>query len=120
MESEMDGEMMDYMEDEEIRHVVVFVTAPDLEGGKKIARALVEEEIAACVNVIEGITSIFMWKSKIEEEKECLLVIKTRLVRVGDVIDVVKSMHGYDVPEIIALPVVDGNPAYLKWIDEVT
>jgi len=109
-----------YGDGEDIGYVVIFVTTPNHDDALRIARALVEEERVACVNVIDKITSIFRWKGKVEEETECLLIIKTRVERVPDVIDRVKSLHSYDVPEIIALPIVDGNPSYLSWIDEVT
>jgi len=105
---------------ETIGYVAIFVTAPSHEQGVAIARTLVEEEIAACVNIIDGLTSIFTWKGKIEEESESLLIIKTRSERVPEMIQRVKSLHPYDVPEVIVLPILDGNPAYLEWIDEVT
>ena len=109
-----------YGEGEDVGYVIIMVTTPGPEPAKTIAMALVEEQIVACVSIIDKITSIFRWKGKVEEESECLLLIKTRTERVQDVISKVKSLHSYDVPEIIALPIVDGNPSYLKWIDEVT
>ena len=116
-ESEME---MDYAEGDEIHYAVIMVTAANLDQAKDIARALVEEEIVACVNILQGMLSIFRWKGKIEEGAECLLIIKTRMSRLPEVISRVKSIHTYDVPEIIALPIIDGNPAYLQWIEEVT
>jgi periplasmic divalent cation tolerance protein len=116
-ESEME---MDYAEGDEIHYAVIMVTAANLDQAKDIAHALVEEEIVACVNILQGMLSIFRWKGKIEEGAECLLIIKTRLQRLPDVIGRVKALHSYDVPEIIALPIIDGNPAYLQWIEEVT
>lgn len=111
---------MEYTDGDEIRYAVVMVTATSVDQAKEIARALVEEEIVACVNILQGMLSIFRWKGKVEEDAECLLIIKTRMNRVPDVITRVKSIHNYDVPEIIALPIVDGNPSYLQWIEEVT
>jgi periplasmic divalent cation tolerance protein len=109
-----------YGDAEDVGYVVIMVTTPGPEPAKEIAMALVEAEAVACVSIIDKITSIFRWKGKVEQETECLLIIKTRAERVEEVIQKVKSLHSYDVPEIIALPIVDGNPSYLKWIDEVT
>jgi periplasmic divalent cation tolerance protein len=111
---------MDFFEGDELKYVVVFVTAANAEQGMEIARALVAEEVVACVNVVERVRSVFRWKGKVEEENEALLVIKTRTERVPEVLARVKALHSYDVPEIIALPIIDGNPSYLQWIDEVT
>ena len=111
---------MDFFEGDELKYVVVFVTAVSVEQGMSIARALVEEEVVACVNVVKGVRSVFRWKGKVEEEDEVLLVLKTRTARLPEVIARVKELHSYDVPEIIALPIIDGNPSYLQWIDEVT
>lgn len=113
-------DMMEYDEGEELRHVVILVMAGSREEGLTIARRLVEDEVAACVNVVEGALSVFRWKGKLEEAAECLLIIKTRTQRLQEVIQRVKALHSYDVPEIIALPIIDGNPSYLQWIDEVT
>lgn len=116
----MDIDPIDMPYGEEITYVVVFVTTSSEEEGSKIAGALVEEETAACVNMIKGVRSIFKWKGKIEEETEVLMIIKTRVERLPELIARVKALHSYDVPEIIALPIVDGNPSYLQWIEEVT
>jgi periplasmic divalent cation tolerance protein len=111
---------MEYLEGEDIHYVVIFVTAVDAEQGMAIARALVEEQVVACVNMVDRVRSVFRWKGKVEEEAESLLIIKTRSERIAEVISRVRSLHSYDVPEIIALPIIDGNPSYLQWIDEVT
>ena len=99
-------------------YVVVFITVPSKEDGLKIARELVDKKLAACVNIIDGVHSIFFWEGKTEEAKEALLVIKTRLDRLNELISCVKSIHPYQVPEIIAVPIVYGLESYLKWIDE--
>ncbi len=104
----------------EVDFVVIFVTASGEEEGVKIASALVSEEIVACANMISGVRSIFKWKGKIEDEREVMLVIKTQAARTPEVIARVKTLHSYDVPEIIVLPILDGNPSYLQWIEEVT
>lgn len=97
--------------------VVVLITVPKGEG-KRIARAIVESRLAACVNIVTGLTSIYWWKGSIEEDEEELLILKTRTDIVKKLIDEVKKIHPYTVPEIIALPIVDGNPDYLKWVDD--
>ena len=116
----MEMDLLECGDGEDISYVVILVTAGNHEEAMKIARSLVEEERVACVNVIDGVASVFRWKGKLEEQSESLLIIKTRTVRLQDVIQRVKALHSYDVPEIIALPIVEGNPSFLKWIDEVT
>jgi len=101
-------------------YLVVFVTTSSYEEARKIADALVEQRKAACVNIVPKVNSLFRWKGKIEEAEESLLVVKTRAKLFPDVVSTVKGIHSYEVPEIIALPIVEGNPDYLKWIDEET
>ena len=83
---------------------------------KKIGRALLEEKLAACVNKIDKIESNYWWEGKIETAKECLLLIKTEKKWVKRLIKRVKELHSYAVPEVIACPIVAGNPDYLNWI----
>jgi periplasmic divalent cation tolerance protein len=96
--------------------VVVLSTAPSEEVGRKIARDIVRARLAACVNVVPGVVSIFEWKGKLEEENEVLLVMKTTRDRAGEVVRKVVELHPYEVPEVIALPIVEGNPEYLSWV----
>ncbi len=100
-------------------YVVVLVTVPDVETGVKIARELVSSRLVACVNIIKDVKSIFLWEGKVDEASEALLVMKTRLDKMDEVVRRVKELHPYQVPEIIALPIVYGLESYLKWIDEV-
>ena len=100
--------------------LVVYITAPSEEEGAKIARTLVEERLAGCVNIVPEIRSIYSWQGKIEDEKEVLLIVKTRLKLFNALKSKVLNMHSYSVPEIIALPIVDGSEEYLKWLKEVT
>lgn len=100
--------------------VVVFITAKDKSEGKKIADKLIHEELAACVNLLEGVTSIFWWEGKIDRASEVLLIIKTQKRLLKKLEKTVKSMHSYTVPEIIALPIIAGNPDYLNWIKAST
>jgi periplasmic divalent cation tolerance protein len=101
-------------------YLVAFITVGDPEEARMISGELVSQKRAACVNIIPQIKSIFRWEGRIEEETESLLVVKTRVELFSDLIDLVKGIHSYDVPEIIALPIVDGNEEYLKWISDET
>jgi periplasmic divalent cation tolerance protein len=100
--------------------LVVFVTCGSEEEGLKIAHALVQERLAACVNLVSPIRSIYRWEGKICDEKEWLLFIKTQTARFDDLEKRVKALHSYSVPEIIALPIVTGSPSYLNWLEEMT
>ena len=101
-------------------NIIVFITAPTEEEAAKIAKALVEEKLAACVNIIKGIRSIYRWQGKIEDDPEVLMVVKTREDLFEKLADRVKELHSYEVPEVIAMPITKGSEAYLKWIGEVT
>jgi len=100
--------------------VLVLTTAPDDDRAESMARALVEERLAACVNVVPGVVSIYRWKGAVEQDLELLLVIKTRADRFEALREALVSLHPYDVPELIALPVAAGHPPYLAWLDEAT
>jgi periplasmic divalent cation tolerance protein len=95
---------------------VGFITAPDVETGTRIARALVEERLAACVNLVPGIRSIYRWEGALEDDAEVLLVVKTRADRAGDLASRVAELHPYDLPEVVLLPAVGGSLAYLDWV----
>ena len=101
-------------------HIVVFVTCGSEDEALEIARALVQEKFAACANMVSPLRSIYRWEGNICDEKEWLLVIKTRQSLFEDLAKRVKTLHSYSVPEIIALPITEGLPAYLTWIDENT
>jgi periplasmic divalent cation tolerance protein len=100
--------------------VVIFVTTSSQTEARKIGRALVEEKLVACANIIPQIRSIYCWKEKIHDESEVLMVLKTRSGNIQKIIKKVQSLHSYTVPEIIALPVVAGSKEYLGWIHKVT
>lgn len=108
------------LDEEGIKYLVVFVTTRDKEEALHIAEELVSEKLCACVNIIDSLTSVFTWKGKIERAGECLMIIKTQVELFPELVDRVKALHSYDVPEVIALPILAGNPSYLKWIDEVS
>ena len=99
---------------------VVLVTAPDLDVGRKIARALVEERLAACVNALPGLTSVYRWQGAVEEASEVQLVIKTVHERVPTLVARIQELHPYKVPEVLVLPVEAGLPAYLAWVVDET
>jgi periplasmic divalent cation tolerance protein len=100
--------------------IVAFVTCGSEEEALKIANALVEAHLAACVNLIAPIRSIYRWEGKIWDEKEWLLIIKTQKQRFEALEKRVRSLHSYSVPEIISLPITEGSSAYLNWIKENT
>lgn len=104
----------------ETRYLVVLVTTANYEEGQRIANALVRQRKAVCVNIVPRVNSLFRWKGKTEEAEEALLIAKTSVDLFPEVVSLVRSMHSYDVPEIVALPIVDGNPAYLAWLQEET
>lgn len=100
--------------------VVVFVTCPSQEVGEQVGRTLVEERLAACVNVIPGVKSIYRWEGKICRDPEVLLVINTRRLRLPTLIRRVTALHPYSVPEVVALPLVGGLAPYLSWVRDST
>ncbi len=99
--------------------IVVLVTCGKAAEAARLARVLVEMRLAACVNVLEApLQSVFRWKDKVQAAREYLLVIKSSRARFAAVRRAIEVAHSYDVPEIIALPIVDGSPAYLRWLEE--
>ena len=99
------------------RHLVVYVTASSEEEGGRIARALVEERLAACVNIIPKIRSLYRWEGKICDDAEVMLMAKTAKSLAAALVNRVKELHSYDVPEVICLPIETGSGDYLDWID---
>jgi periplasmic divalent cation tolerance protein len=100
--------------------VVVLVTAGSGEEAQRIGRALVEERLAACVNVVGPMRSIYRWQDAVEEAEEHLLVVKARARDVGALGERIRALHSYDVPEVVALPVIAGSEDYLAWLARVT
>ena len=97
--------------------ILVLVTAPDQDSAELLAKTLVEKKIAACVNLFSGMRSIYRWEGEVQEEQEVLLMIKTQTgLMENQLIPLVQELHPYDVPEIIALPIVAGEKNYLDWI----
>ena len=100
--------------------IVVFVTAGSESEAETIAKTLVAEQLAACVNILSPVRSIYRWEGKLADDQEWLLVIKTRAERFSSVEERVKALHSYQVPEVIALPIVQGLGEYLRWLWEET
>ena len=97
--------------------IVVFSTCSTPEEGAKIARKLIEERLAACVNVAPRVRSYYRWKGAVEEADECMLIIKSSRDLFDRLRLELEKAHTYEVPEVVAVPVVDGSPNYLNWVD---
>ena len=98
----------------------MLITAPDEENAARIGRALVEERLAACANIIKGVRSIYRWKEEIFDEPECMLLIKTAADKFALLEKRVRELHPYEVPEVIAIKISEGSIPYLDWIEENT
>lgn len=97
---------------------LVFTTAESEEEARKIARRLVEKRLAACVNIVPRILSIYRWQEKMEETEEWLLIVKTIDAAVSSVCDTIKQLHSYELPECVCIKIEGGSAAYLRWIEE--
>ena len=100
--------------------VLVLITTATREEADRIARDLVEQRLAACVTIVPQVRSFFWWENTLSNEEEVLLMMKTRRSHLRQLIVKVKAVHSYSVPEIIALPIVEGSTSYLEWVDEAT
>lgn len=98
----------------------VYVTAADGTEAARIARAMVEQRLAACANIVDGMRSVYWWQGKVEEASETVLILKTVRERLGALIAAVKALHSYECPCIEAFEVADGNPDFLAWIRQET
>ncbi|MEW6013801.1 MAG: divalent-cation tolerance protein CutA [Candidatus Zixiibacteriota bacterium] len=98
---------------------VVFVTV-QRDKARALATEIVENKLAACVNIVDTVRSIYRWKGKITSDDEALLIIKTATKKVENLIKYVKENHSYDIPEVVSLNIAEGNPDYLDWLDEET
>lgn len=96
---------------------LLFSTCPDQKCAENLARILIEKKLAACVNILPGLTSVYSWQGQIETAQEHLLIIKTRKDQYQSVETSIRSNHPYELPEIIAVPIDQGLPEYLQWID---
>jgi periplasmic divalent cation tolerance protein len=98
--------------------IVIYVTVGAAEEAGRIARALVEERLAACVNQVPALRSTYRWQGQVEQSNEELLIIKTRRDLLASVEKRVRELHSYDLPELIALPIIEGSLEYLQWLDD--
>ena len=98
-------------------YIVIFVTASNKKEAQRIAAGLIKQKLAACVNIVDKVDSLFCWDGKTQKAKELLLIIKSNKENMPEIIKLVKSLHSYELPEIIALPVIAGDKPYLRWID---
>jgi periplasmic divalent cation tolerance protein len=105
---------------EAARYIVILITSDSIEEADHIARVLLEKKKVACVNILRGIDSYFWWEGKVDSARENLLIAKTKASLLPEVVALVRKIHSYDVPEVIALPIIGGNQDYLEWIDRST
>jgi periplasmic divalent cation tolerance protein len=98
----------------------LYITTSKIEEARKIGSALVEARLAACANILSGMESIYWWRGEIVHDREVVLIVKTRAELVDKVIEQVKELHSYACPCVVALPILDGNPAYLSWLEAET
>ena len=101
-------------------YIVIYITTGSVNEAKKIGRVLIEEKLAACSNIISPIRSIYRWQGKICDDKEALMVLKTRKKHFEQIVKRVETLHSYDVPEIIAIPIIEGSSKYMSWLNEET
>jgi periplasmic divalent cation tolerance protein len=101
-------------------YIVIYITTSSATEAKKIGRVLVEEKLAACSNIISPIRSIYSWQGKICDDKEALMILKTKKKLFKQIVARVEKLHSYDVPEIIAMPIIEGSDKYLSWLNEET
>ena len=103
-----------------VSELVVFVTTSSSDESSRLAKSLVEGGLVACANIVPQVRSLFRWEGKVEEEQESLIILKTQSSRFDELCKKIKELHSYDVPEIIALPIVQGSAEYLGWVRDVT
>ncbi|NWW70244.1 CUTA protein, partial [Climacteris rufus] len=99
-------------------HSIAFVNCLNEQIARDIARAIMDKKLAAYVNILPKSSALYFWKGELEESTEILLLVKTRTSKIGELSNYVRSIHPFEIPEIISLPIEQGNPLYLKWIEE--
>jgi periplasmic divalent cation tolerance protein len=99
-------------------YILIFITSANKKEAERIAQELIKHKLAACVNIVKDIKSVFWWQARVDKADEILLIAKSTKAKFNRIVKKVKSLHSYDVPEIIALPIIAGNKGYLEWIDE--
>ena len=96
--------------------VIIFITTGTDEEANRVAEVLLNQRKAACINIVPGVRSRFWWEGHLHSDQENLLIVKAKASLLDEIVGLVKEVHSYDVPEVIALPIIGGNPDYLKWI----
>ena len=102
------------------QNIVIFITTGTDGEARRVAEVLLEQRKASCINIVPTVKSLFWWKDRIESDQESLLIVKGKASLLDEIVSLVKGVHSYDVPEVIALPIIGGNPDYLNWIGEET
>lgn len=95
---------------------LIYMTAGSKDEAKNIGKVLIESKLAACVNIVDGMNSIYMWEGELQEDQEVILIAKTDVNHVQEIVDKVKSLHSYECPCILSIPVEGGNQAFIEWI----
>ena len=103
---------------EESAYIVLFITTATVEEAQQISKALLNQRKVACINIVPKVSSHFWWQGELDSAKESLMVAKTKASQLNEIVRLVKELHSYEIPEIIALPIVGGNQDYLEWIDK--
>jgi len=103
---------------EESAYIVLFITTATVEEAQQISKALLNQRKVACINIVPKVSSHFWWQGELDSAKESLMVVKTKASQLNEIVRLVKELHSYEIPEIIALPIVGGNQDYLEWIDK--
>jgi periplasmic divalent cation tolerance protein len=98
------------------KEIIVFSTSPDEDQGRAMARTLVSKRLAACVNVVPRVTSIYRWEDQVREDPECLLIIKSTGDQIESLTSQIEKLHPYELPEVLVVPITGGLPAYLDWV----
>ncbi|MCZ3365490.1 divalent-cation tolerance protein CutA [Methanobacterium veterum] len=98
-------------------YALVYITTSGEKESKKIGRTIVEERLAGCINIISTIESLYWWKGKIEEDTESILIVKTKVNNIENIIKRVKEIHSYENPAILAIPIIEGSKEYLDYLD---
>lgn len=99
---------------------LVYMTAGSLEEARNIGKELVSQRLAACVNIIDNMNSFYWWEGELQEDKEVIIIAKTREELVPELTEKVKALHSYECPCVVSLPILDGNPDFLEWIGDET
>lgn len=99
-------------------YIVLLITTATAEEAQRISRVLLEQKKVACVNIVPRVNSLFWWQDKLDSAEESLLIVKTKASLLSEIVSLVKEIHSYDIPELIALPIIGGNQDYLEWIQK--